>query len=414
MTYFIKPTLISSLLASFLLTGCGDSNTNAKDTQNSIVESTTITGQLVDSYISNADYNCEDGKVGITDVDGRFECDSIPISFKLGSLKLGEISTMPSDNQIFPQDLLKLNRADTKHPDVVAMARFLQSCDDDNNSQNGLKIRQDIKNNLTKDEDFSADNIESYVKITVDEDSATAHLIQTSTFTDIVNTTILPQTIKDTLLTSNFELTQDIKNTLSYMGNEERLAYDVYNKMDQLFPEIKQFSNIAENGEKQHILAMQLLIKKYATGYEEFSNIDLTPLSYFDTKIEDMSAGVYDISAIQNLYDSLVSIGEQSSQKALEVACMIEVVDINDLDADIILAEEANATDVVTLFNFLRDGSYAHYWSFDKGLINLGITDGCCSLGDDYCHPEYPVNQNQGSGEEGGSADGQGQQHGRQ
>ena len=413
MSYFTKPILISSILATFLLTGCGDSSTKAKDTQDSTVESTTITGQLVDSYVTNADYTCADGKTGITDVDGRFECDSIPVSFKLGGLKLGVISAMPSDKQIFPQDLLGADRNDTNNPNVIAMAIFLQSCDDDNNSQNGLKIRQNVKDSLSADEDFSADDIESYVEITVDEDSAIRHLTQTTAFTDAVNGTNIPQAIKDALLTSGSELTQEITNTLSYMGNEERLAYDVYNKMDQYFPEITQFSKIAENAEKQHILAMQLLIKKYVTGYEDLTNINLTPLAYVDTKIEDMNAGVYDISAIQELYNSLVTMGEESSQKALEVACMIEVTDINDLDADIILAEEANATDVVTVFNFLRDGSYSHYWAFDKGLINLGVSDGCCSLGDAYCHPEYPVNENQGSGEESGTGGGEGKQHGK-
>lgn len=190
------------------------------------------------------------------------------------------------------------------------------------------------------------------------------------------------------------------------MGNEERLAYDVYMKMDEYYPDVMQFNNIAQNGEKQHILAMQELIKKYVSTYDEFTNIDLTPLSYFDTKIEDMESGVYDISKIQNLYDSLVSLGGESKIKALEVACMIEVIDVNDLDHDISIAEESNADDVVTVFNFLRDGSYSHYWAFNKALVNLGITDGCCSLGDDYCRPNYPTNANAVQG-------GQGQQHGK-
>jgi hypothetical protein len=31
-----------------------------------------------------------------------------------------------------------------------------------------------------------------------------------------------------------------------------------------------------------------------------------------------------------------------------------------------------------------------NYWAFDSGLINIGISEGCCSLGDEYCQPEYP------------------------
>lgn len=69
---------------------------------------------------------------------------------------------------------------------------------------------------------------------------------------------------------------------------------------------------------------------------------------------------------------------------------MVEVTDINDLLADIETARADGATDIVAAFEFLRDGSYSHYWAFDNGLKNMGVTDGCCSLGDAYCHPEYP------------------------
>ena len=107
-----------------------------------------------------------------------------------------------------------------------------------------------------------------------------------------------------------------------------------------------------------------------------------------------MDAGSYDIEAIQTLYDDLVAQGSTSEIDALKVGCIIEVVDVNDLNRDIALAESEGATDIVTVFNFLRDGSYNHYWSFDKGLKNKVIADGCCSLGMidgvDYCQPDYP------------------------
>ncbi len=57
------------------------------------------------------------------------------------------------------------------------------------------------------------------------------------------------------------------------------------------------------------------------------------------------------------------------------------------------------------LFTVLRDASYNHYWAFDKGLKDLGVSDGCCSLGTidgiNYCHSEYPKNEDmaiQGNG----------------
>jgi hypothetical protein len=101
-----------------------------------------------------------------------------------------------------------------------------------------------------------------------------------------------------------------------------------------------------------------------------------------------------DISTIQNLYDDLTAQGSNSEIDALKVVCIIEVVDVTDLDRDIVIAQNENATDIITVFDFLRNGSYNHYWSFDEGLKNRGISDGCCSLGTTYCHPEYPQNEN--------------------
>ena len=410
LNFKINPILLSSILSTFLFIGCSDG------VDSTTLIPTTIEGQLVDSYVENVDYTCGDGSVGVTDIDGKFKCDSLPVSFRVGSLKLGEILTMTTDNQIFPQDLVGVDRNDTSNSEVVAMARFLQSCDEDGDSSNGLKITQALKDTLTVDEEFSADNIDSYVTITVNEAVALEHLTQTTEFTDAVNNaTLVPTAVKEALLTSNSILDQDLKNTLSYMGNEERLAYDVYNKLYESFPTLNQLSNIANQSEIAHIQTIQLLIKKYITDYSEFSNIDLSELNYQDTAVEDMVAGTYDISTIQNLYDALIEIGEAGEQQALEVGCMIEVTDINDLDRDITLTKDANATDVEVAFEFLRTASYSHYWAFDSGLVSIGITDGCCSLGEingvNYCHSEYPKNE---KGRGNATGDGSGHQYGRQ
>ena len=58
------------------------------------------------------------------------------------------------------------------------------------------------------------------------------------------------------ILTKNLylppELSEELVNTLSYMGNEERLAYDVYNRLYQEWG-IKTFTNIANKSEIKHI-----------------------------------------------------------------------------------------------------------------------------------------------------------------
>ena len=103
-----------------------------------------------------------------------------------------------------------------------------------------------------------------------------------------------------------------------------------------------------------------------------------------------MPSGVYGVTAIQNLYDTLYAQGSVSAQEALKVGCMVEVVDVNDLDEYIIESKDNQA--MLDTFDILLRGSYKHYWAFDKGLKNIGVSDGCCSLGDDYCKSEtqYP------------------------
>ena len=405
----------SSIAASILLSACG-SGDSTDGTINPIVP-TSITGQLVDSYVQNADYVCGDGTLGLTDMDGRFTCPSLPVTFQLGALKLGKISTMPTDAQIFPQDLLGVDRADVNNSSVVAMARFLQSCDDDGVKENGLKIRQEIKDSLTADVEFDENDIDSYTTITVDDDAAVEHLTQTTEFVAALNAaTLVPAAVKEAMLTTNSTLDQTLKNTLSFMGNEERLAYDVYNKLYETSPSVTQLTNIATKSEIAHIQAVQLLVKKYITSYDEFTNTDLNELGYKDTQVADMQAGTYDISELQNLYYALVAKGATSDRDALEVGCMVEVTDINDLDRDVALAQAANATDVATTFEFLRTASYAHYWAFDSGLVAMGETTGCCSLGIidgvNYCHPEYPQNEN--GSDNAGLGDGTGVRRGRQ
>lgn len=188
-------------------------------------------------------------------------------------------------------------------------------------------------------------------------------------------------------------LSEELANTLSYMGNEERLAYDVYNYLYNKFG-TQQFTNIATQSEYQHITSVQGLIQKYKLDDSiDFTNVDMPSLGYIYTPIEEMQAGRYDISIIQNLYDDLTAQGSNSEIDALKVGCTVEVVDVTDLNRDIAIAESENATDIVTVFNFLRDGSYNHYWSFDAGLKIIGVTEGCCTWSE-LCHPEYPQNSN--------------------
>ena len=208
------------------------------------------------------------------------------------------------------------------------------------------------------------------------------------------NCTGLPEAVESALISEKSTLNEELANTISYMGNEERLAYDVYNRLYSEWG-TNQFTNIATKSEYKHISAVQQLVQKYKKSDAiNFTNIDLPELGYLNTPIEEMKAGTYDIAKIQKLYDDLISIGLTSEVDALKVGCMVEVTDVDDLDKYLKMAQDSNAKDVEEVFNFLRDGSYNHYWAFNKGLTKKGIADGCCSLGTidgvNYCHPEYP------------------------
>jgi len=190
-------------------------------------------------------------------------------------------------------------------------------------------------------------------------------------------------------------LAPEVAEAVAYMGNEERLAYDIYMNLYSFHldngTEIVELVNIAQNAETKHISIVQDLVRQY-----DLDGADLVedPVANSSVTLAEMPSGEYGIPKIQSLYDTLYEKGTLSPKDAIEVGCMVEVTDITDLDRDIALAEASGATDVVDAFNTLRNGSYNHYWSFNAALINMGVADGCCSLGADYCHPEYPQNEN--------------------
>jgi len=399
----LKETLIiSSTAAVFILSGCGSSDSSTTDMK---------TGYFVDSAVVNADYDCiADADFNkTTGINGEFQCQSMQqVRFRLGELVLGEISTLPTDGYVFPQDILGVERNNTaNNKAVIAMAQLLQSLDSDHNTSNGIQIKEEVKTAFESTQ-FNADELSVYADIAniilIDKESAQNHLqetMQSHLHTHVEEFEPHTPDTNQTLETLS-ALTPELKEALAHMGNEERLAYDIYMNLynyhyKQNDIEIKQLFNIAQNGEKTHVSAVQSLVQKYQLNVEDLNSvIDTSITSEYNMSssitFEEMPSGVYDIPAIQELYDTLYEKGTASQQDALEVGCMVEVTDVTDLDEYIALAQESNASDIEQVFTNLRSGSYRHYWSFDRGLKNLGIEDGCCSLGSEWCHSEYPTN----------------------
>ena len=182
------------------------------------------------------------------------------------------------------------------------------------------------------------------------------------------------------------DLSNDQTYALAYMWHEEKLAYDIYMELNKVHP-AKQFENIATKSEIKHIELVQNLVAWYDVN---ITNLADYTVNYSQQELEAMPTGEFAVPEIQSLYDLLYTKGITSKQEALEVGCMVEVVDVNDLDKFIV--ESAGNDALIDTFNILRDGSYNHYWAFSKGLVNMGVSDGCCSLGSEYCHTEYPQN----------------------
>ncbi|SFV61276.1 Uncharacterized protein MJ0754 [hydrothermal vent metagenome] len=202
----------------------------------------------------------------------------------------------------------------------------------------------------------------------------------------------IPSNVTDAISSEKSNLTPELQDSITYMYNEERLAKDIYLNVYERQP-IKQLYNIATKSEIKHEQAVNDIAIKYDLNITQYPDTDIP---YDKDSIAKYGSGEYAVEAIQELYNMLYNKGINSEQDALEVGCMVEVTDIDDLDKYISQASASNASDVIEVFNFLRDGSYKHYWAFDNGLKNMGISTGCCSLGDKYCHPEYPQDNQKG------------------
>lgn len=198
------------------------------------------------------------------------------------------------------------------------------------------------------------------------------------------------------MLDLDIDEAQDLKDAITYMYSEESLAHDVYMNIYKM-QAVNQLQNIATNSEVKHIDVVNQIAQKYDLNITKWPDTE-KPYSVDD--LDRYGSGEYPVGPVQEIYNLLYDKGIDSKQDALEVGCMVEVVDIDDLNKFMEYAsalDDTNTSDIWIVFDFLRTGSYAHYWAFDKGLKDMNIVDGCCSEditerldGHDWCHPEYP------------------------
>ena len=146
------------------------------------------------------------------------------------------------------------------------------------------------------------------------------------------------------------ELSDDEKEGLQLMREEEKLAHDVYIFLYEQW-EIPIFSNIS-NAETRHFDAVGYLLKNF-----EIEDPALSEMGKF-TNLE-----------ITHLYDSLIQKGSESMVEALKVGAFIEEFDIADLQNLLALNNDSIIEGVYQ--NLLR-GSNNHLRAFNGQLESRG------------------------------------------
>lgn len=142
--------------------------------------------------------------------------------------------------------------------------------------------------------------------------------------------------------TSSTVLTEDEKNDLLYMREEEKLARDIYLLSFDLYG-LQIFSNISSS-EQTHMDEILVLIEKYNLA---------------DPASPDRN--VFNNPVLQNLFNELKVKSEKSLLDALMVGATIEDLDIYDLDNAVATTVKS---DIVNVYEFLNCGSRNHMRAF--------------------------------------------------
>jgi hypothetical protein len=150
---------------------------------------------------------------------------------------------------------------------------------------------------------------------------------------------------------NDFVLTETDKDALLFMLEEEKLARDTYEFLDNTWS-INPFANI-KNSEQTHMNAVENLLIQY--------NIEYIILP----------AGKFENKNLKNLYNQFVIDGKVSTSSALQIGATIEDLDIVDLG--VFLKTTSNES-VKLVFENLQCGSRNHLRSFVATIENLGDT----------------------------------------
>ncbi|HMN21309.1 MAG TPA: DUF2202 domain-containing protein [Ottowia sp.] len=147
-------------------------------------------------------------------------------------------------------------------------------------------------------------------------------------------------------------LSQDEIEGLMFMREEEKLAHDVYVALHERWG-AQVFANIAE-AETEHTEAIRRLL--VAHGLED--------------PAADTAPGEFVNADLQALYDRLIAMGEPSLKDALAVGCLIEEIDIRDIESKKALV--VDEPDIIRVYDHLLCGSRNHLRAFNRNMVQQG------------------------------------------
>lgn len=141
-----------------------------------------------------------------------------------------------------------------------------------------------------------------------------------------------------------YDLTEEQIEAIKFMYQEEKLARDVYNYLDEKW-NLQVFNNIKKS-EQNHMDEVKVLLDKYELG------------------VYTGAAGEFSIEKLQKLYEELIEKGSKSVRDALEVGKSIEELDIKDLKEVL----KISTPDMEYVFKRLLESSYKHLEAFNRNL----------------------------------------------
>lgn len=178
------------------------------------------------------------------------------------------------------------------------------------------------------------------------------------------------------------ELTLLQRKNLVHMWSEEKMARDAYEIAYTLYPDLRLFYNIGHWSETQHMHAVEELIALYDIDVYDYT-YPLPKAHYNASTLREIPSKEYPIQVFDSTVTTHLNEAVLSKVDALKVGCRVEIQDVKDLRQ--FLDQNNGNKYIEETFKYLISGSQSHYWSFHYALKALGITNGCCSAGADYC-----------------------------